>query len=123
MPTQDRTNEFRACVESIRARTPGAPGSSNVRQRLLDGKSGAKSDFTRMASGIGKDISSTNLKLGKLAQRTWSALNGFADTNESHRLRETVAKRKTLFDDRPVEISVRHLAASLDMCIDTLSRN
>jgi syntaxin 5 len=37
-----------------------------------------------MAAGIGKDISSTNLKLGKLAQ---------------------LAKRKTLFDDRPVEIS------------------
>lgn len=32
------------------------------------GKSGGKSDFSRMASGIGKDISSTNLKLGKLAQ-------------------------------------------------------
>lgn len=37
-----------------------------------------------MASGIGKDISSTTIKLGKLAQ---------------------LAKRKTLFDDRPVEIS------------------
>jgi len=37
-----------------------------------------------MASRIGKDISSTTIKLGKLAQ---------------------LAKRKTLFDDRPVEIS------------------
>jgi len=37
-----------------------------------------------MASAIGKDISSTTIKLGKLAQ---------------------LAKRKTLFDDRPVEIS------------------
>jgi len=37
-----------------------------------------------MASAIGKDISSTTVKLGKLAQ---------------------LAKRKTLFDDRPVEIS------------------
>jgi len=37
-----------------------------------------------MASTIGKDISSTTIKLGKLAQ---------------------LAKRKTLFDDRPVEIS------------------
>jgi syntaxin 5 len=37
-----------------------------------------------MASSIGKDISSTTIKLGKLAQ---------------------LAKRKTLFDDRPVEIS------------------
>ncbi|KZP25407.1 t-SNARE [Athelia psychrophila] len=84
MPTQDRTNEFRACVDSIRARTPSAARGSEARRRLLDGKSGEKSDFSRMASGIGKDISSTNLKLGKLAQ---------------------LAKRKTLFDDRPVEIS------------------
>jgi syntaxin 5 len=37
-----------------------------------------------MASTIGKDISSTTVKLGRLAQ---------------------LAKRKTLFDDRPVEIS------------------
>jgi len=37
-----------------------------------------------MASAIGKDISTTTIKLGKLAQ---------------------LAKRKTLFDDRPVEIS------------------
>jgi len=85
MPVQDRTNEFRACVESIRTRS-SMPSRSDAKQRLLQshGKSGGKSDFSRMAAGIGKDISSTNLKLGKLAQ---------------------LAKRKTLFDDRPVEIS------------------
>ncbi|KAI4528958.1 t-SNARE [Schizophyllum commune Loenen D] len=81
MPIQDRTNEFRSCVESIRTRSSLPP----ARQRLLNGKQpGGKSEFARMASAIGKDISSTSLKLGKLAQ---------------------LAKRKTLFDDRPVEIS------------------
>ncbi|KAJ6520065.1 t-SNARE [Mycena sanguinolenta] len=82
-PIQDRTNEFRSCVESIRSRSAGS--RSDAKQRLLrNGKTSTKSEFSRMASTIGKDISSTTIKLGKLAQ---------------------LAKRKTLFDDRPVEIS------------------
>jgi len=83
MPIQDRTVEFRACVESIQKRS--ARGSES-KQRLVqpNGKASNKSDFSRMASAIGKDISSTTVKLGRLAQ---------------------LAKRKTLFDDRPVEIS------------------
>jgi len=85
MPIQDRTNEFRSCVESIRSRSAASSRGAEARQRLLQshGK-GNKSDFARMASAIGTDISSTTVKLGKLAQ---------------------LAKRKTLFDDRPVEIS------------------
>ena len=74
MPVQDRTNEFRACVESIRNRS-SLPAKSEARQRLLQtqGKDGnTKSEFTRMATAIGKDISSTTIKLGKLAQRTFS---------------------------------------------------
>ncbi|THG97723.1 hypothetical protein EW026_g4324 [Hermanssonia centrifuga] len=87
MPVQDRTNEFRACVESIRNRSSLPSRGAEAKQRLLQsqGKDGGnKSDFTRMASAIAKDISSTTIKLGKLGQ---------------------LAKRKTLFDDRPVEIS------------------
>ncbi|TFK36908.1 t-SNARE [Crucibulum laeve] len=85
MSVQDRTNEFKACVESIRSRS-SLPSHADTKQRLLqqDGKPGPKSEFSRMASAIGKDISGTTLKLSKLAQ---------------------LAKRKTLFDDRPVEIS------------------
>ncbi|EAU92740.2 integral membrane protein sed5 [Coprinopsis cinerea okayama7 len=83
---QDRTTEFRTCVESIRSRS--APGArAEAKQRLLhqpNGKPAVKSEFSRIASSIGKDISNTSLKLNKLAQ---------------------LAKRKTLFDDRPVEIS------------------
>ncbi|KAI8980762.1 t-SNARE [Trametes punicea] len=85
MPVQDRTNEFRACVESIRNRSSFPSKGAEQKQRLLQSRAGgSKSEFTRMAAAIGKDISSTTVKLGKLAQ---------------------LAKRKTLFDDRPVEIS------------------
>ncbi|KZT55032.1 t-SNARE [Calocera cornea HHB12733] len=86
MPVQDRTNEFRACVESIRNRSAVIPSKgAEQKQRLLaNGKHKEKSEFARMAGSIGNDISSTTLKLNKLAQ---------------------LAKRKTLFDDRPVEIS------------------
>lgn len=70
MPVQDRTNEFRSCVESIRSRS-SLPRGADAKQRLLrDGKTTTKSEFSRMASTIGKDISSTTIKLGKLAQRT-----------------------------------------------------
>jgi len=85
MPIQDRTNEFRACVESIRSRSSIPSRGAEAKQRLLQQANGtSKTEFSRMASAIGKDISSTTIKLGKLAQ---------------------LAKRKTLFDDRPVEIS------------------
>ncbi|KDQ63346.1 hypothetical protein JAAARDRAFT_188928 [Jaapia argillacea MUCL 33604] len=88
MPIQDRTNEFRSCVESIRNRS-SLPRGAEAKQRLLklqNARGGVenKSEFSRMASTIGKEISTTTIKLGKLAQ---------------------LAKRKTLFDDRPVEIS------------------
>ncbi|KAG8859573.1 cis-Golgi t-SNARE syntaxin [Tulasnella sp. 330] len=86
MPALDRTTEFRACVESISKRSASIPTpNTEQKQRLLpNGVAKGKSEFASMASGIGKDITNTTVKLGKLAQ---------------------LAKRKTLFDDRPVEIS------------------
>jgi syntaxin 5 len=75
-----------------------------LKQRLVqtNGKAGGKSEFSRMASAISKDINGTTVKLGKLAQRESSLVR-------KHRIfhGSSVAKRKTLFDDRPVEISVR----------------
>jgi syntaxin 5 len=75
-----------------------------VKQKLLqsNGKQGTKSEFSRMASAIGKDISTTTIKLGKLAQRQLLSLR-CVRTEANWTI---VAKRKTLFDDRPVEISV-----------------
>ncbi|KAM0755894.1 integral membrane protein sed5 [Meredithblackwellia eburnea MCA 4105] len=84
---KDRTSEFRSCVESTRLRSAAA-ASEEVKRPLLGGAEGvarsARSEFARMAAKIGKDIQGTTFKLEKLAQ---------------------LAKRKTLFDDRPVEIS------------------
>ena len=77
MPVQDRTNEFRACVESIRNRSSFPARGAEQKQRLLQGQgkgAGSKSEFTRMASAIGKDISSTTVKLGKLAQREFDSI-------------------------------------------------
>ncbi|SCV71401.1 BQ2448_2989 [Microbotryum intermedium] len=90
MQFKDRTNEFRSCVESAAVRVSG--NGSDVRRPLLkngarDDKKGQRSEFARMAAKIGKDIQGTTFKLEKLAQC------------------KSMAKRKTLFDDRPVEIS------------------
>jgi syntaxin 5 len=68
--TQDRTNEFKACVDSIRNRSALGNRNSEAKQRLLqnNAKPPVKGEFTHMASSIGKDISSTTVKLNKLAQ-------------------------------------------------------
>ncbi|KAJ9120675.1 hypothetical protein QFC22_002606 [Naganishia vaughanmartiniae] len=108
MAPRDRTREFHSTLYSIRQRSTLSNPSpysltsdrdAQASQRLLPngshnvGHSSAKkaqtalaasSEFARMAGQIGKDINTTTLKLQKLAQ---------------------LAKRKTLFDDRPVEIS------------------
>jgi len=84
MPVTDRTKEFRACVESMRSRSSIPARDSQVKQRQLTTQKQSKSEFARRTSSIGKDLASTTVKLDKLAQ---------------------LAKRKTLFDDRPVEIS------------------
>ncbi|GAA5894001.1 hypothetical protein JCM6882_007955 [Rhodosporidiobolus microsporus] len=89
-PFFDRTSEFRSAVESAAFRAASASTSGAAQAPLLNGQQGAKgrnaqrSEFARMAAKIGKDIQGTTGKLEKLAQ---------------------LAKRKTLFDDRPVEIS------------------
>ncbi|ELU40566.1 SNARE protein SED5/Syntaxin 5 [Rhizoctonia solani AG-1 IA] len=94
MPVQDRTIEFRTCVESIRNRTLGPN-----RSRQVTKPGSSKSEFARMAGSIGKDIASCSLKLDKL--------------------------RKTLFDDKPVEISeltyvIKQEIASINKQIATL---
>ncbi|GJJ13495.1 hypothetical protein Clacol_007749 [Clathrus columnatus] len=76
MAVQNRTNEFRACVDSIRNRT--------TRDLTKQHHPTPKTEFSRMAATIGKDLSKTTANLGRLAQ---------------------LAKRKTLFDDRPTEIN------------------
>lgn len=94
---QDRTGEFRACLaQAAKKQNQGKVGQQ--RQSLLSesekraaGTNGAaaaprsaRSEFARRAADIGRGITSTMEKLERLAQ---------------------LARRKTLFDDRPVEIA------------------
>ncbi|KAG0044930.1 cis-Golgi t-SNARE syntaxin [Gryganskiella cystojenkinii] len=88
----DRTSEFFGTVESLRSRAqPNIPSDKRRLLSPIEQQSASaghadrkRSDFAVMASLIGKDIQATAGKLQKLAR---------------------LAKRKTLFDDRPVEIS------------------
>jgi syntaxin 5 len=70
---QDRTREYFAFIESF----------ADVNSKLLNPVT-TKSEFTKAASTIAKEIQSTMTKLQKLT---------------------LLAKRKTLFDDKPVEIN------------------
>ncbi|KAI8805019.1 t-SNARE [Cladochytrium replicatum] len=98
MAVKDRTSEFFAAVDSAQARAGSANGAPE-KSRLLNGSSSDprtnavnsptqvpqnKSEFTKGASSIAREINGTVVKLQKLMQ---------------------LAKRKTLFDDRPVEIN------------------
>lgn len=68
------------------------------------GKAAPKGEFARRAQSIGKDITDTTAKLGRLAQ---------------------LARRKTMFDDRPVEISeltyiIKHDIAAINKQLSDL---
>ncbi|PHH68639.1 hypothetical protein CDD82_378 [Ophiocordyceps australis] len=89
---QDRTAEFRSVLDQARRRQHSTKVGSQRRSLLNDAQKAAahgdsqprRSDFARKAAEIGRGISATMGKLEKLAQ---------------------LAKRRTLFDDRPVEIN------------------
>lgn len=137
MSPKDRTSEFHSTLNSIKSRSSQASSSSSSslssskdrdrepNARLLpkdEGRpaKGGMSEFGRMAGGIAKDINSTTLKLQKLAQRTPDPR-----LYAPNLLKEIVAKRKTLFDDRPIEISeltyiIRQDIASLNTQIASL---
>lgn len=90
---QDRTAEFHTVVSSLSRRINRPPSTAAKVPLLSDvpdrpssttGKKAARSEFARRAAEIGRSINSTMGKLERLAQ---------------------LAKRKTLFDDKPVEIA------------------
>lgn len=90
---QDRTPEFRAILAQAQKRQSASKGGqrqnllSAAEQREANGQVGPgskRSEFARQSAQIGKGIANTMGKLEKLAQ---------------------LAKRKAIFDDRPVEIS------------------
>lgn len=109
---QDRTNEFMAAVESLQSRHSGAmhaaqlmsrleshansSGDAGDTNRLLSSSSTRekKTDFARMAASIGREITDCAHKLEKLAKCKVVVVEVML----------LVAKKKSLFDDRPVEI-------------------
>ncbi|KAG6033412.1 hypothetical protein E4U41_006923 [Claviceps citrina] len=89
---QDRTSEFKSVLIQAQKRQNANKVGAQRRSLLTDAQKAAangtaqpkRSDFARKAAEIGRGISATMGKLEKLAQ---------------------LAKRRTLFDDRPVEIN------------------
>merc|ERR1719315_785725 len=78
--SRDRTAEFRTTVQSLKGRQMNGHGGNRA-MMARSGKQG--SDFINIAKSIGQDITNTYTKLEKLT---------------------LLARRKTIFDDKPVEI-------------------
>ncbi|KAL2831096.1 t-SNARE [Aspergillus cavernicola] len=116
---QDRTSEFNAILGQAQKRVASSKVGAQ-RQALLsdsqrqqangsvdgsaEGAKRARSEFARRAAEIGRGITATTAKLRRLAE---------------------LAKRKTLFDDKPVEISeltyvIKQDLASLNQRIASL---
>jgi len=99
--SRDRTAEFRTTVQSLKGRQMnGHGGNRSAVSRVT--KQG--SDFINIAKSIGQDITNTYTKLEKLT---------------------LLAKRKTIFDDKPVEIQeltyiIKHDIANLNRQIGQL---
>ncbi|GIJ87394.1 cis-Golgi t-SNARE syntaxin [Aspergillus pseudoviridinutans] len=114
---QDRTGEFQAILGQAQKRLATSKVGSQRQALLSDsqrrqahagtdeqGQSKRRSEFARRAAEIGRGITATTAKLQRLAE---------------------LAKRKTLFDDRPVEISeltyvIKQDLASLNQQIASL---
>ncbi|KAL4764449.1 t-SNARE syntaxin [Aspergillus foveolatus] len=115
---QDRTSEFQAILGQAQKRAASSKVGSQRQALLSDSQrqqangspngtaAGGKrrSEFARRAAEIGRGITATTAKLRRLAE---------------------LAKRKTLFDDRPVEISeltyvIKQDLASLNQQIASL---
>ncbi|WBW70943.1 SNARE Sed5 [Schizosaccharomyces osmophilus] len=92
MSFQDRTTEFQACVANTRARMRNSSSNATTNNALQ--AKHQKSEFTTVAKKIAYKINETGKYLQRLSQ---------------------LAKRKTLFDDRPVEIQelTYHIKQSL----------
>ncbi|KAL1954879.1 hypothetical protein VTO42DRAFT_468 [Malbranchea cinnamomea] len=110
---QDRTTEFRSILVQAQKRLASSKAGPQRQaflqdvQKAANGSTGTKhprSEFARRAAEIGRGITATTGKLQRLAQ---------------------LAKRKSLFDDRPVEISeltyvIKQDLASLNQQIASL---
>ena len=105
---RDRTMEFANTVRSLKGRTLGQQPMSNGSTSRAKNELLARQnrEFMTIAASIGRDIASTYNKLEKLT---------------------ILAKRRTLFDDRPAEIQelisiIKEDTNALNRQIDQLSR-
>lgn len=103
---RDRTSEFHATLNKYAATS--RPHS------VPEHPAGAHSQFTQRAQAVARDLSATTAKLDRLSQCT-------------HHTAHTVARRKSLFDDRPVEISeltyiIKHDIAGLNRQLAELQK-
>ncbi|CCJ28507.1 unnamed protein product [Pneumocystis jirovecii] len=87
MSIQDRTKEFHACALTLKRNSKETKRFHSQNKESIhinESKKYIKNDFGNIASKIAKDINKTGEKLQRLAQ---------------------LARKKTLFDDKPSEIS------------------
>lgn len=144
---QDRTAEFRTVLaqaqKNLSSKKVGAQRQSlltDAQRRAANGspngnakgpRRAARSEFARKAAEVGRGITGTMEKLERLAQRTCSPYGSLHIKGRHRQFQRlikrylAVAKRKTLFDDRPNEINeltfvIKQDLASLNSQISSL---
>lgn len=116
----DRTAEFRHIVTAAKKKHAAKPGSQRLLGDAQNSAAGAngpprRSEFARNAAEIGRGISATMGKLEKLAQCRHPPMTD--PHAPPHMVSDAdpiaVAKKRSLFDDNPVEVN----EVSLGNCV------
>lgn len=100
MSLRNRTNEFHSTVDLIQSRQHQNAAHNEKLLRREEHSNVKKSEFSQMAALISREIASVSGKLDRLGKCTY--LNKFLCSAIIPM--SLVARSKTLFDDRPVEI-------------------
>lgn len=102
MAARDRTGEFANAIRSLQSRN--ITRAVNIRDPRKAKQVQSYSEFMMVARFIGKNIASTYAKLEKLTMCKLMNYIQYPFLNSSLLHLLTVAKKKSLFDDRPQEI-------------------
>lgn len=88
MPASNRTPEFFAAVESARLRGASAPEHKQrlLQQRDKNDQRQKRTEFTKAALKIAKELQGTMLKLDKLAQRAHFEIRSKATAKQERKL-------------------------------------
>lgn len=101
MTARDRTNEFSNAIRSLQSRN--ITRAVNIKDPKKATQLQSYGEFMMIAKHVGKNIASTYTKLEKLTLCKCLTWNAFW-THWVWSFHFSVAKRKSLFDDRPAEI-------------------